>query len=1007
MNHSFNAREQSLSTALSLLHITHELGLELTLLDDTSQRLVAAGTVTDLDQLLHSPEFLRRWEQDFYVHTIDGGNWLKIKIRNGEMRKISLITSVKIKYIKAVNKLKGGFEYLLVCYSPWDGLENGLALVPLADFSAVRLPKHFPLLAGRAAVDAKELGMVLLYIIRQELDRIPASNLLYTASRQGFSEDSYGRLRFSPPRDFPRALDQYYPSALVCRQHPAVDGGVDRAELSLQLNALFAGSAELQIAVLLRIAALHLFLFGEIGLRWDQIVVALRGQGMLPDLPVALLKDSSYQDFTVPSVGPSTKALKAALSAGNDCIVVIADPYRTDQVKKGERGYDLVHADVSGAADYGSLRHIVAVVSNSADQYFNCDRCVILDCRSLTVDATPFAVQTSLRRLDATLIEQIERGCNGGDYRAKLKRIANDIMSSLPRKLPRSKVGVYVILMTSLRLYNAEYLPLFAAETERFIEEWLCSAAQDPQPLDDRICSEFAKILNRKIADGFFRLVPKDEITLVDKGSHTLVVDRQKRRICVETADTAAIVNEMALINRADTLTTALYRNEYLPHNPKAEKSVRIAAITSDGTLYPLYVQSLNYTLLTPSVRQQLDLIDKDAFLFRKDEIPSGDCLPLLKTVDGRYVCKLLDYSLEESCHYFGTGRSGSGKSWPIAQILCMLFMLDQNVIVFDVSSTFTKEKLCKMLPREVVDRLFCFMSVGEGLGVIPVDLGSLRGCNGLAARKRTIYKVLTASVGRFHPDKAKDSKMRSALKAFLSAYLDNEYEHVDFQDILNAMKSDKSLDAKVIEAAESVIELITKAGCSESTWGDLFANTNKIIVLDFGNESGEKTHPLLDIMVASLLNWQMEHNSKFLSVAIDELEDQNFAPESPLSTIMKQGRKFHTALLGATQDYFNQGNAYLDVMKGANILSFGHPGKSADKVAQKLGFRNAIDAGFPQFKLGDVIMELDALNKETGRNEPVTLRGRVVDFIDTPLYDKFLRAFGQDCDQEQPSSTT
>jgi hypothetical protein len=83
--------------------------------------------------------------------------------------------------------------------------------------------------------------------------------------------------------------------------------------------------------------------------------------------------------------------------------------------------------------------------------------------------------------------------------------------------------------------------------------------------------------------------------------------------------------------------------------------------------------------------------------------------------------------------------------------------------------------------------------------------------------------------------------------------------------------------------------------------------------------------------------------------------------------------------------------------MKGANIQSFGHPGKSADKVAQKLGFSNAIDAGFHKFRPGDVIMELDALNKDTCANEAVTLRGRVVDFVDTPLYEKFLREYGHD----------
>lgn len=126
------------------------------------------------------------------------------------------------------------------------------------------------------------------------------------------------------------------------------------------------------------------------------------------------------------------------------------------------------------------------------------------------------------------------------------------------------------------------------------------------------------------------------------------------------------------------------------------------------------------------------------------------------------------------------------------------------------------------------------------------------------------------------------------------------------------------------------------------------------------------------------------------LRIAIDELADQDFSTGAPLHTIVKQGRKFHTALIGATQDFFNQGCSNLDVMKQANIKSFCRPGKSEDRVAQNLGHSNAADAGFNKFKAGDAILEFDGYNKETGENEALTLKGRVVDFIETPLYGKF-----------------
>lgn len=63
--------------------------------------------------------------------------------------------------------------------------------------------------------------------------------------------------------------------------------------------------------------------------------------------------------------------------------------------------------------------------------------------------------------------------------------------------------------------------------------------------------------------------------------------------------------------------------------------------------------------------------------------------------------------------------------------------------------------------------------------------------------------------------------------------------------------------------------------------------------------------------------------------------------------------------------------------------------------MAQKLGYSNAIDAGFHKFKSGDTILEFDAYNMEIGGNEAITLRGCVVDFVDTPLYEKFKREYG------------
>ena len=116
-----------------------------------------------------------------------------------------------------------------------------------------------------------------------------------------------------------------------------------------------------------------------------------------------------------------------------------------------------------------------------------------------------------------------------------------------------------------------------------------------------------------------------------------------------------------------------------------------IAAIIAPDTTRK---HSISFDIISPEIQKRFALIGKDEYLFKREELPIENFLPLIKTADGRYAGKMLRYAEEESNTYFGTGRTGSGKSWAISQIIVMLFMLGQLVVVFDVSGSYTKETI-------------------------------------------------------------------------------------------------------------------------------------------------------------------------------------------------------------------------------------------------------------------------------------------------------------------------
>ena len=990
----------AMETAAQLISLQKSLGLSLIICDKDLNKI--SGHFNNMADLLRNPIFISRLSQDLYVSDNEGTTWFKLTLRNGRLVSICLILTMKLNWLRIINKTYHDFDFLVVGYSPGHKGVKGNNSVsasidattgfPSSDFTPERITKHFPQLVGQLANNPKEVGMLLCHILSQHLINPKTDILDYYGYKQGFSKTLNGQIRFNPASMFPVELLKYMPKSFTARQYPRTFAKLGGEDMTTILAPMFAGQKALQLLLLLRAASWHQSFFAKKDVCADNVLIVKPSATIPGNLPVALLKNTGYDSLDAPPVGPNIKPLKFELDSVNDGVVIAVDVYAADQIKKAEKGYDLFINDTSGAGGNNeAVHHITALISGYADLYFPQDKYCVFDFGDTAVGYSVESYKTALTRFDLNQVLRTESGCNNGDFIKIFNTYVDDIRKNIPDSIPSSKHNTYIMLMTALRIYNEWYSPLFCPDIEHYIEEWLSTQEQDRQPLYDVICSEFGKILNQKIADGYFRLIPKDEVTPYDKGTHTIVIDKNECRIYIETADSYDIAkDEMTSVADTDSLTAALYSCGYIPHNAKSEKSIRIAAITSDGVPYSLYVHAIKYTLLTQKNRQRFELIDKEKNLFTFDELPKG-FLPLIKTVDGRFAGKMIRYAAEESNIYFGTGRTGSGKSWAIAQLICMLFMLGQIVVVFDVSGSYTKEKLLKMLPDEVVEKLFKFINIGAeyGMNMIPVDLGSLRGCETLPDKKRAIYSVLRAATGPI--DKGTSRK----LKGFLSDYLKDKEYSISLNNLCSELVKTGGFGAEIADCVQSVLDDINEVGYEEQTWDDLFLQGRKIIVINLGNEVGDSTHQLLDMMVGSLFNWQMSHDNGFLSIVIDELIDQDFSTGSPLQTLVKQGRKFHTALIGATQDYYNQGSSHLDTMKQANLKSFCRPGKSEDRVAQKLGYSNAADAGFNKFKAGDTILEFDGYNKETDENEAITLKGRVVDFVETPLYEKFKELYG------------
>ena len=82
--------------------------------------------------------------------------------------------------------------------------------------------------------------------------------------------------------------------------------------------------------------------------------------------------------------------------------------------------------------------------------------------------------------------------------------------------------------------------------------------------------------------------------------------------------------------------------------------------------------------------------------------------------------------------------------------------------------------------------------------------------------------------------------------------------------------------------------------------------------------------------------------------------------------------------------------------MGKADSLVFMRPTQnSTDLVAKELRWGKADLERFDSMDRGDAIIKAPFYSKEKGRNISVTLQGRIVDFVNTPLYDRFRKEYG------------
>lgn len=746
-------------------------------------------------------------------------------------------------------------------------------------------------------------------------------------------------------------------------------------------NSIFDSNIFKKLLYLLHITSFNDTFARNSGIDFDQIIT-IKSSENNDSLIAAFLKNDTFSSNEVLTLGEKPQKLEDKLTLLNDCIALFVDDTKADEVDKRKTAVYVLERIVI------SKKHgvIPAVLSKYADAQVRPDLCCTLKIPNIVCCVEPRYVRYILEWNDAGYLSKIEG--NYSDFHDSYCENFTQVSTAVPESIPPNRRNVYIALVTSARTYDSFYEPFFGTDVEQFIIKWLSSQSEEGTSNDEHLFSAFGVCINKDFSDNNFNWTRRKKYMVFDKGSDLGIYDDEF--IYLETMHVKETVQKNMDVKNFNVITDTLNDFGALNINDMNSKCYRFHVQNSKGEPYILYTYGISLNLINTENRKRLELADYQKFLLDYIELEQNEILPLGITADGRYVGKDISFGNKSNDHIFITGQSGSGKTFCGTNLLPSLAMLGSRMLVCDVSDSFPNDEVLRALPAEVVDALFEFIEVAAGKRKLPVNPLFIGDCTGLPARKRRIVSFIKAIAGKL--DKDETRSLTGVISDMLKRY--PNITSVSTEMLRNALKRGGKVGNHVFSLISSTLDDIDKIGFEEQGWAEFFEKTKKIPVLSFGNESGDNVHSLLDAMISSVFEWERDHDTAPLTVVVDEIKDQNFTEGSPLHTILTQGRKFNTKLVGMTQQYISTSSHAIDVMKEAGIKIFFKPAKSLDRIAAELGYKNPVDAGFGSMGIGDIILSAELFNKVDGVNEPVVIHAKAIKFIDTPLFEQFKKKY-------------
>ena len=882
------------------------------------------------------------------------------------------------------------------------------------DYKAERSNKYLKEIERKPKCTRSQFNNLCSYVFQQSEEK---ELILY--SHPGFHDYGVGVVYAANPEDNYIPREMLSKGVTLCKLVPLNDAP---EAIIANVKSILAAHKNLRSMGAYRLGSKLLYFLEEAGLNVEQIAIIKPSTKCSEDFLTALLatRDITNKD-PVPSVESGEKAVLKENELNWDGICLYADRSFVDEEKKVSTGLKtIVRRNTNGEKG----RNLAAVISDKADMiaaksipndFF------VINSDGVEVTAPADWVKYVFGEFETLIVSTItSRG-------AEVKAFFREQVLVFRSKLANVFQGK--ALDTLVMFYTAEFffrrfmnISILSDEDLNDVPSLIVCDIEKLLSLDEFQVHDFASILSERIRSAVYEVLQKRNNMRFDDDGKSLLLDGN--RLFLSAKIIKDIIVDLKGIRQIETLINALIRLGYLERTDNNTNPVVLH--NSEGEYQRLYLYNISIEILDADVIYKLQNLDMEAFLIEKSEIPRDDFLTILNDGNGHFAGKKVCYADEENGHFYITGQSGYGKSYLLCQLLAKGFKLGHRVVAFASSKSFTYEKLCSSLSKSFVDQNVTIYDIDKD--GIPINIFGIDRNAGLTVNKKLLLGVLQAGIGELSPPQCNalrkvlsnvitelddrgritcDSiitKLNGIDKEFFTAenvkdYLEpllneleacnyelsklNECDRHNCKTIIRRLNGDgkrsgtETLDS-LLNSIEPLFEDIEVCRMGDMSWGEFLRNSKNIVVIR--TESGNQ---LVDMLLATLYNYQHDNPQVALDVFLDELQNHNFTKTSPIRKIMKEGRNSHISFFGATQDYYPRNTELGSVMGKAGTQIFLKPSANSESlVLAELRYRKAELYRFDDMERGDIIVKANLFNQKLGRNVPTIISGHVDDFI-------------------------